>query len=918
MISPAQSVEQLLIAARERSPAERVAFLDNVCRDSPEIRRMVENRLLAEDDESSESTVDCSAPGSTSDGSPFLSAPTPSRTSRFAPGQTIASRFTVVRYIARGGMGEVYEVEDRFLQGVHVALKMIRPEIACNEGSSSRFEQEVLLARKVTHKNLCPIYDIARSDDVAPPLLFLTMKLLEGETLSARLRRPEPIPREEKVAIFRQLMAGVSAIHAAGVLHRDIKPNNVMLENSGAEVSLSIMDFGLARLHEPNSTGAMTHVVAGTPGYIAPEILGGQAPSQAADLFAVGVLLHQVAIGEYPRFDPVSLSVEPSIALDKADVPPIFINAVRDFLSSEPERRCESARTITAELDGPPRSQRALVGAICVLLLLVSLLLVPAVGERVRGMLFASSEKHIAVLPFDLAGNNPETQALGDGLMDSLAGKLSNMDANNQALWVVPAKEVRTRKVTDATSAFHEFGATLVVEGSFERVNEVTHLKLTLIDSRKLKEIGFVDVQNQTGDMGALQDQAVTRLGRLMNISAKEGPTTKAEASVSRGAYEDYLLALGYAQRFDRPGNLDLAVTSLQNALKTDPGFTLGVARLAQVYVLKYRLDKNPAWLDQAKQYAEQALQSDSRVALAHVALGQVEQYTGHHDLAAQEYQRAIDLDPKDPDALTGLALSDRDLGRNSEAEAIYIRAANLHPDDWSGYNNLGQFYERIGRPRDAIREFRKAIDLAPDNSGVYANLGVAYLNIGDSKMMSAAEEALNKSIAISPTYRAYTNLAVVYATQNRYADSVATIKQALKLNDQDYKVWINLAEGYEWLGDEKNATDARHKAQELLERGIKVNSQNADAQATLAVILAKEGLRSEALNKIHISLALEPRDQSILADVADAYELLGNRRLARLYLQQAILNGLPVADLRTDPYARNLISDPQFHPPKG
>jgi len=183
---------------------------------------------------------------------------------------------------------------------------------------------------------------------------------------------------------------------------------------------------------------------------------------------------------------------------------------------------------------------------------------------------------------------------------------------------------------------------------------------------------------------------------------------------------------------------------------------------------------------------------------------------------------------------------------------------------------------------------------------------------------MSAAEQALNKSIAISPTYRAYTNLAVVYATQNRYADSVVAFKQALKLNDQDYTVWMNLAEGYEWLGDEKNATDARHKAQALLERGVKVNSQNADAQATLAVLLAKEGLRSEALSKIRISLALEPRDQSILSDVADAYELLGNRRLARQYLQQAIHNGLPVADLKTDPYAKNLIADPQFRPPKG
>jgi len=924
MISPAQSVEQLLIAARERDPADRAAFLDRACRDSPTLRRDVEDRLLAEDD-SSESTVDWSISSSANNEKRPDPEVSSSGGSRFSPGQRIAGRFTIVRYVARGGMGEVYEVEDQFLQGVHIALKVIRPEFAGEAGSSSRFEQEVLLARKVTHPNLCPIYDIARSDDPAPPFLFLTMKFLEGENLAARLRRPEPISPAEKFVIFRQLMAGVSAIHAAGVMHRDIKPNNVMLDYSGSELCLSIMDFGLARLHEPEATRSMVNVVAGTPGYIAPEVLLGRGPSQAADLFALGVLLHQVATGERPCVEESNLSVEPSPALDKADVPPIFIHAVKEFLSNDPDRRCEAARSIAAELEGQtlspaqPSHRRihALGGAVCMLALLVSLLLVPAVGERVRGILFASREKHIAVLPIDFAGNNPETQALGDGLMDSLAGKLSNLDATNQALWVVPAKEVRSRKVSDASSAFHEFGATLVVEGTFERINEVPHLKLTLIDSRKLREIGFVDVQSQSGDMSALQDQAVTRLGRLMNISVKDSSPGKADAAVSRGGYEDYLLALGYMQRFDRPGNLDLAITSLQNTLKTDPHFTLGLARLAQVYVMKYRLDKNPTWLVQAKQYAEQAVQSDSRVALAHVALGQVEQYTGHHDLAAQEYQRAVDLDPKDPEALTGLAVSDRNLGRNSEAEAIYIRAANLRPDDWNGYNNLAQFYTRVGRPRDAIRQLRKAIELAPDNAGIYVNLGVAYFSLGDPKTIPEAEQAFNKSISINPNYAAYSNLAIVYGTQNRYADSVAAISSALKLNDQDYKVWNNLAEGYEWLGDEKNAAEARHRARELIEREIKSNPQNPDAQGTLAVLLAKEKLRAEALNKIQISLALEPHSQTILSDIADAYELLGNRRLAIRYLQQAILNGMPVADLKTDPYVRNLISDPDFHPPR-
>ena len=254
--------------------------------------------------------------------------PEPASAGRFIPGQVIAGRFTVIRYIARGGMGEVYEVEDRFLQNAHVALKLVLPEIAGDAGSSHRFEQEVLLARKVVHPNLCPIYDIARCDDPAPAFLFLTMKLLSGETLAARLQRALPIARGEAIAIFRQLVAGLAAIHAAGVIHRDIKPNNVMLDRGGPDLRATIMDFGLARLHQAEITIASQSLVAGTPGYMAPEVLRGQGPSQAADLFALGVLLHQVSTGDPPSFKALSLTVEPTPKLDKADLPPVFIHTV--------------------------------------------------------------------------------------------------------------------------------------------------------------------------------------------------------------------------------------------------------------------------------------------------------------------------------------------------------------------------------------------------------------------------------------------------------------------------------------------------------------------------------------------------------------------------------------------------------------
>ena len=254
-------VEQLFEAALALKPAEREAFLDQVCSHDPELRRTVEE-LLAEDanagsllehppfDFLGKRCMASSLPGTT--GSidenqilPVAAACGPTQ-ARSSPDRS----FRHCPFHRQGGMGEVYEAEDRFLQGVHVALKTILPQIADDPALRQRFEREVLLAREVTHPNLCPIYDIFHCEQPPPGFLFLTMKLLPGETLAARLRRTPSISIAEGLAILKQMAAGLAAIHAAGIIHRDIKPNNIMLDGAGSEVRLCITDFGLARAHE--------------------------------------------------------------------------------------------------------------------------------------------------------------------------------------------------------------------------------------------------------------------------------------------------------------------------------------------------------------------------------------------------------------------------------------------------------------------------------------------------------------------------------------------------------------------------------------------------------------------------------------------------------------------------------------------
>jgi Flp pilus assembly protein TadD/TolB-like protein len=859
------------------------------------------------------------------------------KTGLLSVGTLILDRFRIVRHLETGGMGDVYEATD--LELGRIALKTIRSDIANSPDLLMRFRKEVQLARKISGPHVCRIHELF----VLPPgksgshSAFLTMEFLEGVTLADKLHRYGPLPWREAQTISVEICDGLQTIHEAGIIHRDLKSQNIMLASRNESTRAVLMDFGLARELSAPISSTQTDlsepgVIVGTPNYMAPEQFEGKELSPATDVYALGIVLYELVTGKHPfqASSPIEAAVlrgrRPCLASSiRPGLPHRFDEIICKCLEFDPKRRYPSAKEVAEDLQSHLFSvawlrrkwPRVLAGVAALVVLLSSLLLIPAVRERVQGMLFASREKHIVVLPFDLVGEDPETVALGDGLMDSLAGKLSNLDGANQSLWVVPTSEVRHRKVNDPSSALREFGATIAIKGRFERQGQKARLNLTLIDTKKMREIGYADIENQSGDLASLQEEAVTRLGRLMNVSVKEDAAASGDRPVTRAAYEDYLTGLGYFQRFDKPGNIELAINALQNAVKTDPHFALAFARLAQVYIMKYRLDSNSEWLQNAESYARRAAELDNRVPSTFVALAQIHEITGNHSLAIQEFQHAIDLDPQDAEAVSGIAHSFHNAGRIDEAETAYLRAAAIRPNDWTGYNTLGNFYEHTGRPIQAIAEYHKALDLTPDNSGLYANLGMTYLDLDDPKMMVEAEKAMKRSLEINPTYGTYTNLGFLYAQEHKFNDSVTASKQALALNDQSYEVWTNLTAAYEWLGKNAEASGSRKKAIGLLEKAIKLDPQDAEAQATLAALYAKDGLKDKAMAGIRISLALSPKNQYALAQVADAYELLGDRQSAIKYLEQALADGLDTGQLKEDPEIQSVIRDPNFKIPK-
>ncbi len=248
----------------------------------------------------------------------------------FAPGEVIAGRYQVIRFIAQGGIGEVYEVEDRELGG-RLALKTLQDAAAREEDARERFRREIQLARRVTHRNVCRIFDAGSHEGHSRrPQLFLTMELLHGETLEQRIERDGPMMPEEVIPYLRQMVAGLEAAHACGVVHRDFKSSNVMLEPRDSKISAGvarvvITDFGLARVVEEDEHSMFRTVdglgVSGTVAFMAPEQLKDEAIGPATDVYALGVVLFQMVTGRVPFEAKSSLSSLMQLLQDDAPSP---------------------------------------------------------------------------------------------------------------------------------------------------------------------------------------------------------------------------------------------------------------------------------------------------------------------------------------------------------------------------------------------------------------------------------------------------------------------------------------------------------------------------------------------------------------------------------------------------------------------
>lgn len=886
----------------------------------------------------------------------------------------VIGNYKILGLAGAGGMGVVYRALDIKLERT-VALKFLPEHVVSSIDEKERFLREARTASSLDHPNIGAIYGL---DETADGHSFIVMAYYAGETLVRKLRRgPVPIAEAVDIAIqmgdglaaahagtvvHRDIKPSNVILTQSGVAK--IVDFGLARLTSTTGSTQSISTAGTIGYMSPEQTmGKLVdqRTDIWSLGIVLAEMVTGKNPftreTPAATIFAIlnepplpmdgmaEATPDQVPI-DLLRIIYRALSKEPATRYQSCREMVADLKEVRSHLepaattspitsrpsspttsrtttrssgrvtssASDLRRHIEQAsRSVwSSEVAPSPKWHRWLIVVALVAVVVAVVSLLPPVRDRVTGW-FSRPEEHVAVLPFENVGNDPANEQVSAGLMDSLASRLTNLEAGKQSLWVVPTSEVRRLKISDPAAALRELGATVAVEGSLRRDGQTVQLTVNLINTKNLRQIGSVNLEDRAGDFSSLEDEVVTRLGKLLHVEMTPA-MLRASGSAVSGVYELYLKALGYTQRYDKPENLDLAIAALNDAVKADPRFALGFAELGEAYRLKYRLDKDKKWLDEALANCEKAQQLDDRLPMVYVTLGRIHSYTGNYDLALQESQRALQLDPRNADAIISLARSYESAGRNADAEAAYRKAIALRPDFWDGYNQLAGFLNDHQRYAEAAAEYRHAIELTPDNAALYLNLGAVYSSMGE-KHYPEAEQMLRKSIELEPTYGAYANLGYLYNQEQKFAEAAAATEKALQMNDKNYVVWGNLSIAYERLKDKEKASKAQDREIDLLEQAVRDTPRDAIAQSNLGLLYAKKKLRDKAVSRIQSALALSPDDPDVLAIVGLAYEDIGDRAQALQYVEKSLQKGYSLEDLKNTPDLQGLFSDPRFRP---
>lgn len=764
------------------------------------------------------------------------------------PGDLLDGRFRIVREVAQGGMGVVYEALDEKLSRT-VALKCAKA------GFGNRLPPEVRLATEISHPNVCKIFEIHTASTRFGEIDFVTMEFLAGETLAERLERGR-LPAPEALAIARQLAAGLAEAHRNHVIHGDLKSNNVILTTrADGTVRAVITDFGLARGMEAAMPGGHLGVSAGTPAYMAPELWRGVRVSAASDNYALGVILHELLYGERPES-------ECGTAPHRSK----WDRVVARCLDPDPLRRFDSAEEIAEALAPPRRAQWWLAAAAAIVLAAGS------VWVTYRSATAPNEIIRMALLPIS-AGSDI---ALAAKISRDVAAELGRLKAGKRVrLRVIPMADVARRHVDSVASARSALGATHVVQGALKENGKLV-LHALVTDTHSQANVGDREFQYSPVEVRYAPKAVAGMVTAALHLPPPEAAPMKPEAK------KDYAAGLTYISRFS---TVDKALPLLKHAVAADSDSPLTWAALADAQWYKYFVTHDNVWLDQAAESLRQAEDRNPDVAAIHSVAGALQANVGQYERAETEYLRAIELEPGDTEAYSRLGQAYYYSGRMDEALASFRKAVELEPNYFKNYQNLGNYFTLRGNTAEAARQLETAVRLAPDEPEPHRVLGGIYLNLG---RFGEAERELRTAVALGETPVALYHLATALMYQAKDEEAIPLLKRALAQSADQYLWWIILADADRRVHSPNDSARAYRLALELAEKEVAANPRDGVVRSRLAYLCARLGARARAASEIAQGLQLSPNSTMTRGMAVWTYEALGRREDALRVLESS------------------------------
>lgn len=805
-----QRINDLFHASLDRPTEERALFLDEACTGDADARRAVD-RLL-----------DAHARAGT-----FLETPAaPEPEARpLLTGRRFA-HYELGERVGVGGMGEVYRATDGML-GRDVAIKVV----AGGEPlAQTRLRREAEHASGMNHPNICTVHHVGEAEGLA----YIVMEYVEGRPL-ADVIPPEGLPHETVLRYAGQVAGALAHAHERGIAHRDLKSSNVMIT---ADDRVKILDFGLARRLAPGAldsietTSTAAGMIAGTLAYMAPEVLRGERGDARSDVWAFGVLLHEMLAGERPFQGRTSFELSSAILSQPPRRMPRGVTRAMAAvacrcLEKEPGRRYASGRAVEAALDdvregrGGPRPALRFSGRRGFVFGGVAAVAAAIAGVAVQNRESwwprrggGSALRSLVVLPLANVSGDPAHDYLSDGLTEGLIAELGSIGR----LRVISRATAMSYRGSEKAAAriAEELRVDAVVEGSVARAGDRMRVIVRLVDAAADAEVWAEEFEAGLRDVLVLQRDVVRAVAG--GVRAALTPQTQARLSLVRtvdpAVYESYLKGR-YHWNKRTEESLGRAVEHFEAATRADPTFAPAWAALADCYnqlgTVMLGVAPPSVMRPRAAAAAIHALQIDPGLAEAHATLGYVKHYDWQWNEAERELRRAIELNPSYSLARIWYANLLASRKRFEEAVAEARRAQELDPLSLVVTTNVGWTLSMAGAAEDAIVQYRRALELDPGYIQAHLRLGMEYSILGRFGEAIAQLEAAARLTRRNPYSLALLGEAYGRAGNRQKAEEL--LQEMLRRAAGGYVPPFGVAMVYSALGDHDSTFEWLEKA---------------------------------------------------------------------------------------------------------